>query len=300
MSGIRLYLAIRNPEKARRRFGSILNHPDVRIVPWDGVTELPGDIHADYIIHAASIADSSLYLSKPVETLLPNTVGTWRLLEMARRQPVRGFLFFSSSTVYGKVSSKAAIQENDSGFLLPQEVRSCYAESKRMGENLCASFASEYCVPAFAVRISHTYGPTMTLEKDTRVFAEFVRNIVNHEDIIMKSDGKAKRAFCYIVDAVDAFFRILFYGTPGEVYNMCNDEQFVSIAELAQRMTQLFPERGLQVRRVSRDAGDSYSENKNANTDVLSTQKLRNLGWKPTLSIEDGFRRTVLSFETEQ
>jgi len=64
-------------------------------------------------------------------------------------------------------------------------------------------------------------------------------------------------------------------------------------------LPQLFPERNLQVRRIERAAGDTYSENKNANTDVLSTETLRALGWKPGVTIEEGFRRTVLSFEKE-
>ena len=285
--GTRLFLAVRNTEKTKRRFGELLNLPGISLVSWDGVSELPAELTPDYIIHAASIADSSLYLTNPVETLTPNVIGTWRLLELARKHPVKGFLFFSSASAYGKVSGVDVIREEDSGFLLPQEVRSCYGESKRMGENLCASYASEYGVPACAVRISHTYGPTLNLRGDSRVFAEFVRNIVDHEDIVMKSDGSAKRAFCYISDAADAFLRILLCGTPGQVY------------KLAQKMTELFPERKLQVRRIARNAGDTYSENKNANTDVLSTEKLRTLGWNPMVSIEQGFRRTVLSFEKE-
>lgn len=295
--GTTLCLAVRNPGKARKRFGEILDQMGVQTIAWDGISELCLDKPTDYIIHAASIADSSLYLTHPVETLQPNVIGTWRLLEMARVRPVKGFLFFSSGSAYGKVSGKSVIREEDSGFLLPQEVRSCYGESKRMGENLCASYASEYGVPACCVRISHTYGPTMNLRGDTRVFAEFVRNIVDGDDIVMKSDGSAKRAFCYISDAADAFFRILLCGKPGAVYNMCNDEAFVSIAELAQKMTELFPERGLRVRRVNRNPDDTYAENKNANTDVLSTEKLRALGWRPSVSIEEGFRRTVLSLE---
>jgi len=297
--GTKLYLAVRNAEKTKERFGELLDYPNIFTIHWDGVSEISETIKPDYIIHAASIADSSMYLVKPVETALPNTVGCWRLLELARKHPVKGFLFFSSGSAYGKVACKDVIREEDSGYLLPQDVRSCYGESKRMGENLCASYASEYGIPASSVRISHTYGPTMNLRGDSRVFAEFVRNIVDCEDIVMKSDGSAKRAFCYISDATDAFLRILLCGAPGQVYNMCNDEAFVSILELAEKMTRLFPERKLKVCRVTRAAGDSYSENKNANTDVLSTEKLRALGWKPKITIEEGFRRTVMSFEKE-
>ena len=297
--GIHLYLAVRNLKKAQNRFAELLEIPNMSLVFWDGESDPDSALKPDYIIHAASIADSSMYLTNPVETLVPNVIGTWKLLELARRHPVKGFLFFSSASAYGRVTGKTAIREEDSGYLLPQEVRSCYGESKRMGENLCASYAREYGIPACAVRISHTYGPTMNLRGDSRVFAEFVRNIVDHEHIVMKSDGSAKRAFCYISDATEAFLRILLCGTPGQVYNMCNDKAFVSIAELAQKMTQLFPERKLEVQRMGRAEGDTYSENKNANTDVLSTEKLRALGWNPSVPIEEGFRRTVLSFEKE-
>lgn len=297
--GTRLLLAVRSEDKARRRFGALLERPGVETVLWRGTEPVEPPCPVDYIVHAASIADSSRYLTCPVETLEPNVIGTWRLLELARRRPVKGFLFFSSGSAYGKVSGGAAIREEDSGFLLPQEVRSCYGESKRMGENLCASYAHEYHVPACSVRISHTYGPTMDLRGDSRVFAEFVRNIVDGEDIVLKSDGSAKRAFCYLSDAAEAFFRILLLGRPGAVYNMCNDEQFVSIRELAEKLAGQFPERALRVVFRPRSKGDPYAENKNANTDVLSTEKLRALGWRPAVSIEAGFRRTVASFEQE-
>ena len=296
-SNTELVLAVRNPEKTRERFENLLKIKNVSVVIWNGTDDFDYAEQITYIIHAASIADSSMFMKIPVETIEPNVIGTWKLLQLAYKHHTKGFLFFSTGSVYGKVSNCATISETDMGYLLPQDVRSCYGESKRMGENLCACFAHEYQVPAYAVRISHTYGPTMDLKNDTRVFADFVRNILKNENITMKSDGAAKRAFCYIADATEAFFRILFGGEPGQVYNMCNSDQFVSIAELAQMMVELFPERNLQVIRQVRSITDSYSENKHANTDVLSNLKLKTLGWNPEIGISEGFRRTIESFE---
>lgn len=299
-SGTRLVLACHHPEKARRRFGDLVDLEGVEIVSWDGVSGLDIDATPDLIVHAASIADSSRYMTNPVETALPNVIGTWRLLELARRRPGCRLLFFSSASAYGRVVGHERITEDMDGRIVPSELRSCYGEGKRMGETLCACYAAEHDVSATAVRISHTYGPTMDLRTDTRVFAEFVRNVIAGEDIVMKSDGRAMRAFCYLADACEAFFRVLLLGEPGRVYNMANDRQFVSILELAETIAGLFPERGLCVRRKEREASDTYAENYNANTDVLSADRLRSLGWEPGTTIEEGFRRTILSLESER
>lgn len=291
----RLILAIRNLEKASRQFGEIVTLPEVRLVQWEG-RELHLNERVNFIIHAASSADSSLYMPYPVETILPNVVGTYHLLEYARNNPVEGFLFFSSASAYGKIEGKQTIKEDDSGYLNPGEVRSCYGESKRMGENMCVSYAHEYHVPAYCVRISHTYGPTMNLDRDTRVFAEFVKNLVEGQDIVMKSDGAARRAFCYISDAAAAFWTVLLKGVPGQIYNMCNSECFLSIRELAHILAGLFPEKNLKVIIAYRDKNDCYSENRNANEVVNSNEKLKSLGWNPEIGIPEGFTRTVQSF----
>lgn len=299
-SGGRLILAAHHPEKAAACFGDLLNTPGVEVIAWDGTSEVALQEMPEVIVHAASIADSSRYLTNPVETILPNTIGTWRLLEVAREHPACKFLFFSSASAYGKVRDAYHITEADDGHIIPFELRSCYGESKRLGEALCAAYAAEYGVEAMAVRISHTYGPTMNVRSDTRVFAEFVRNIIDGSDIIMKSDGTSHRAFCYIADACEAFFRVLLLGTPGQVYNMANDRQFVSILELAKTLAGLFPERNITVAQAQRTTDDTYSENYNANAEVISANKLRSLGWEPHTSIEEGFRRTITSLESER
>ena len=292
---VHMILAVRNAEKAYQRFGEL---PETEIVLWKG-REIRLNRDVGFIIHAASNADSSLYVPHPVETMLPNVIGTYYLLEYARKHPVEGFLFFSSASAYGKVHGKTCITEDDSGYLHPGEVRSCYGESKRMGENMCVSYAHEYHVPACCVRISHTYGPTMDLGRDTRVFAEFVKNVVEGENIVMKSEGTAKRAFCYLSDAVSAFWTVLLKGVPGQIYNMCNSACFLSIRELADILVNLFPEKHLQVISVHRDKNDSYAENKNANEVVASNEKLKELGWNPGVGVEEGFSRTIRSFSQQ-
>lgn len=131
-------------------------------------------------------------------------------------------------------------------------------------------------------------------KNDSRVFAEFVSNIVNHQNIQMKSDGTATRIFCYIADAVLGYFDVLLKGVPGEAYNVANEEGRCSIRELADMLCKLYPEEHLKV--VFAQHENNYLENQHKIHPLYSTQKLRKLGWTPSFSIEDGFKRTIESF----
>lgn len=113
---------------------------------------------------------------------------------------------FSTSDIYGIVEGKNRIGENDYGAMDTLDIHNCYSESKRMAETMCKAWFQEKGVPTKIVRIWHTYAPTMNVESDPRVFASFVKDIVNGKDIIMKSDGSVKRSFCYISDAIAGYF----------------------------------------------------------------------------------------------
>lgn len=170
---------------------------------------------------------------------------------------------------------------------------SCYGESKRMGENWCASFAREYYVPTRSVRITHTYAPTMDVDHDQRVFASFMKCLMNQQDIVMLSDGSAKRPFCYIADAVAAFLLILLKGENGQAYNMSNEHEFLSIGELADTLVTLDSKKHLKVVRKQRPKDDVYMENK-ANCGICpSSAKLRSLGWTGEYDVRHGFSQVL-------
>ena len=294
---VTVYIGARNIEKAKKRFGAFLNKSFVHIFDTDLNRSFEFIEHVDFIVHGASLASSDMYLKYPVEVILPNILGTYNLLELAKRENCEGFLFFSSGAIYGKVMDRDTITENDAGYLLSTDVRSCYGESKRLGETLCACYAYEYGLQTTIVRPQHTYGPTMDLN-DSRVFAEFVKNILNNQNIEMKSDGSAKRTFCYLSDATSAFWRILLLGKSGEAYNLCNNNCYTSIKNLANIMTTIYPEKKLKVIKKQRTVNDSYTEDKNANTVIFDDKKLKKLGWNPTTTIKQGFYRTCESFMT--
>lgn len=209
-AGIRIIACVRSPQKCRRVFGSYVDASYFTMLTDDIYQPLRVDGAVDYIIHAASLASPQYYGPNPVEVSAPNVLGTYYLLQLARNKSVKGFLYFSTGDVYGKMPTDAGhFMETQLGIMDPLEAHSCYGESKKMGENWCVSFAREYGVPTRMVRISHTYGPTMDVEHDPRVFSSFMKCLLEKRDIVMLSDGTAKRPFCYAADAVAAFLLIL-------------------------------------------------------------------------------------------
>lgn len=297
---IRIVAHGRNEEKMSARFGAYMDMPYF-YATYDDICR-PMDLEGavDYIVHAASLASPQNYQVDPVGTLIPNCIGTYQLLELARKKGSRGFLFFSSGEVYGVIPQQVKeVVENTLGYVDPSALRSCYGESKRMGETMCKAWSHQYGVPAKSVRIFHTYGPTCDLKHDERIFSEFIGNIVNGQDIVMKSDGRSSRAFCYITDATDAFFRVLHKGEPGKAYNMGNSACLISVKELAKTLVDCFPEKNLCVITEKRLPDAAYLESPVKEMQIINTDKLEILGWKPRIGIKEGFRRTVESFRMD-
>lgn len=293
---IEIYAGVRHLEKAENRFGIYAHRSYFHIYPGDVNVPITLDIKADYIIHAASLASPQYYGRYPVETMLPNIVGMNELMKFSLRCGAKSVLFFSSGAVYGQVLDKEKITEDCLGYFNFLAPGSVYGESKRCGEALALAYCREYNVPVKIVRINHTYGPTLDLENDHRAFAEFVKNVLNGENIVLKSDGKEKRAFCYLSDATVAFFKILLQGQDGESYNLVNEKEFISILELAEMLVSLFPEKGLKVEYQRRE-DEGYLNLAHTSAVCCSGDKLRSLGFKPKITADDGFRRTIKFFE---
>ena len=296
---ITIYAMGRNQEKARQRFGEYWDKTYFHFFQSDLSDVDSWNITPDYIIHAASPASPQYYSLDPVGVIAPNVQGTFQLLQLAKDHPVEGFLFVSSGEVYGEAHADS-IAEGEYGISDPLDIRYCYGESKRMGECLCKCFSYQYNVPTKIVRLGHTYGPTMHLDGDQRVFSEFVNNIVRNEDIVIKSDGSPMRAFCYLLDAVAGIYKVLLYGKNGEAYNIANINALISIKDLAESLVSIFPGKKLHVVYKKRSEEDSYMESKQTKHSVPNTMKLEELGWRCQIEIQEGFFRTVESITYEQ
>lgn len=296
---ITIILVVRNVVKARQLFGDYIFNKNLKIYTFDINSPWIIEEKIDYIIHAASLASPQYYSVVPVDVAAPNAIGTYYMLRFAHKNHVKKVLFFSSGDVYGDINIvSGAITENMMGVLDPLDEHSCYGESKRMGETWCAAFYKQFDVPVVIARIAHTYSPTMDIRNDPRVFSSFMKCLYEKKDIVMYSDGSAKRPFCYIADAVAAFFLLLTKGKSGEAYNVCNSAAFITVFALANILVKLRPEWNLKVVSEVRPNHDSYLENPVHRENCPTEGKLKELGWTCHYGIKDGFER-VLEFLQE-
>lgn len=282
----------RNKEKAKHIFARWLDQENFHLLIQAVEDKINCKDKIDYIIHAASCSATQLFHSKPVDLMRANIIGCYNLLELAREKQTRGFLFFSSGAVYGDTDVNELLE--DKTYILDYlNMKNSYAFGKRAGEALCRAYWQQYGVPAKGVRISHTYGPGINID-DGHVYSDFAKSIIEKSNIIIKSDGVASRPFCYVSDAICAFYLVLFYGDNGEMYNMANSNQIVTIKELADILTKnVFKERNLNV--IVEKQAIMHNNYKT----IVNTKKLENLGWKPVIGIEEGFRRLIDSLEKD-
>ena len=203
-------------------------------------------------------------------------------------------MFVSSGEVYGVLDGLVTnINENYTGNVDCTNVRSCYAESKRMGETMCVSYAHQYGIHTNMIRLAHTYGPGCALD-DGRVFADFTKNILNNENIKINSDGSALRCFMYVTDMIKGLFYVLLKGENCNAYNVSSMKE-TSIRDLANMLCSLYPEKGLHAEFLETKDDNSYIRSKSQRI-LFDNSKLTALGWKESILIEIGFKRMIDSY----
>jgi UDP-glucuronate decarboxylase len=272
----------------------------VTIRRHDVVDPLPVDAgQFDYIIHAASIASPTFYRKYPIETMDANVTGLRNLLDYAcspTGSAIRSILYFSTSEIYGDPDAASIpTKETYRGLVSSTGPRACYDESKRYGETLCVNFARQRGVPVTMARPFNNYGPGLKLT-DRRVLPDLVRDALAGRDIVLLSDGKPTRTFCYVADAVTGYFKILLRGRPGEPYNIGIETPEISMRELAE----LVAETGREVLGyngkvvVAESAEDDYlTDNPNRRCPDISKAR-EELDFQPSVSLADGIRRSLV------
>ena len=161
---------------------------------------------------------------------------------------------------------------------------------------MCASFKEQYGLNTKIVRLAHTYGPGMSIY-DGRVQADFLNNVLNNKNIILKSDGSSIRTYTYIADAIKAMFLVLL-NSNDIVYNIADEESKTSIRELAETLVAIKKDKKLKFPfYIPNEVNKGCASFKNG---ILSTKKIRTeLGWKPKYGIPEGFERTIRHLEEE-
>lgn len=292
---LELYLQARSINKAKEIFHDYLNNKRVHLITFDFErNQLPG-VKPDYIIHAASAANTKAFVETPVDVLAPNTVGTWYLLNYAKRMRIKKFLFFSSNAIYGEGGvDKEILTENDYGIVDPLNDRSSYIESKRLSEQMCRAFWKQYGVPTSIIRICHTYGSTFDLE-DLRIIPRTVKKILNGEDVIIYKDPYSMIQYTYIADMIAAILLVMVKGAMGEAYNSGGDE-IVKMDDVIRWI--LEADGRIKSRLIEKEIDSNYNfaRGKGINFVKLSNEKIRGIGWKPMYTNKEGFTRMMKSY----
>ena len=277
------------------------SHENLRLVKHDITQPLAkGSDDFDYVIHAASIASPTYYRKYPLATMDANVNGLRLLLERARelqdqKRPVRGFLFFSSSEIYGDPEPSAIpTPETYPGRVSSTGPRACYDESKRYGETLCVVFAQQHGIPTKMARPFNNSGPGLKIT-DRRVIPDLALDMLEGRDLVLHSDGSPSRTFCYIADAITGYFKTMVRGRAGQAYNVGQETPEVTIRQLADQIAgagrELFGYTGKVV--VERSADAQYlTDNPQRRCPDISKSR-RELGFAPKVALEDGMRRTL-------
>lgn len=285
---IKIYLAGRNKERVENRFSKYISGKYCIYREYDATrkNELPDSL--DYIVHAASNAYPYLIQKNPVETMQDNFCGLMELLQYCADHTVQNVVYVSSSEIYGRKDSNNPYQENEYGYIDVLNPRSSYPISKRAAETLCASYIAEKDIAVSIVRPGHIYGPTAT-RKDNRVSTAFAYDAADGKDIIMKSDGRQIRSYCYMLDCASAILYVLLKGEKGEAYNISNPNSIMSIHELAEYLAKVGNVR-LKFELPSQDEKKAFNPMNNSS---LNSERLCGLGWKGLFDAELGLKHTV-------
>lgn len=283
---------VRDIVRARELFGGDNVPRELRFV--EGTVERLPEIAepVDYIVHGACPTASAYFVEHPVETIAVIVDGTRSMLELAREKRVRGMVHLSSMEVYGQIMTREPLAESALGYIDLASVRSSYSEGKRMAECLCHVYAAEFGVPVKVARLAQTFGAGVARD-DGRVFAYMARCALNGENIVLKTDGSKENAYLCTNDAVTAILGLLERGAAGETYNVANEETYCSVKEMAELVAQTLGGGKIEVKTGNGSGGNLYRP---AGCLNMSAEKLRMLGWSPTIGLEEMYWRMVEGF----
>lgn len=277
------------------RLEHLRDAPGIELRNHDMRLPLELDAPVDWIIHGASIASPVFYRKFPLETIDVNVTGTRLLLDLARKDAAKSILYISSSETYGDPDPQSIpTPETYWGNVSFTGPRACYDESKRLAETLCATYHRLYDTPVKVVRPFNVFGPGQRLD-DGRIIPDLMSAALERRPLVLFSDGRATRSFCYVSDAIRAMLRVFFSGVEGEPYNIGNDSEETSIGRVAETMSEVAAAPKLPVQ-YQHSADPNYLKD-NPQRRCPDLSKLRALGWTPLVDVREGLRRTLESYQ---
>ena len=262
----------------------VANHPNFEFRRQDVTTFIEVDGALDGVLHFASPASPVDYLKLPIQTLKVGALGTHKALGLAMAKQAR-FLLASTSEVYGDPQVHPQ-PESYWGNVNPVGPRGVYDEAKRFAEALTMAYHRYHGLDTRIVRIFNTYGPRMR-PHDGRVVSNFIVQALRREPLTLYGDGSQTRSFCYVDDLIEGIIRLFERGSSDPT-NIGNPHEF-TVRQLAERVLALTGSRSKIVARPL-----PVDDPQVRQPDISHARET--LGWEPTVSLEEGLRRTIEYF----
>ena len=218
------------------------------------------------------------------------------MLNLAKEQQATSMLYLSTSEIYGNPHPEfIPTPETYFGNVSSTGVRACYDESKRLAETLCMEYVRQFDTPVKIVRPFNTYGAGQRID-DKRIIPDLMLAAQNQQPIVLHSDGSPTRSFCYIRDAVIGMLLVWLSDHHGEVFNVGNDQAEISMRNLAELFCEIVNEPWAVVKYQTSDDQHYLSDNPQRRCPDISKMG-EFFGWQPQVSLEDGLRRTLRSYQ---
>jgi dTDP-glucose 4,6-dehydratase len=244
---------------------------------------IPGKI--DYVFHFASPASPIDYLKLPIQTLKVGSLGTHKVLGLAKEKKAT-FLLASTSEVYGDPDIHPQ-SEDYWGNVNPTGPRGVYDEAKRFAEALTMAYNRYHGIETRIVRIFNTYGPRMRPD-DGRALPTFIGQALKGEDITVFGDGAQTRSFGYVSDLIDGIFKLLL-SEESEPVNIGNPDE-ITVKQLAEEIISLTNSRSKIVFKSL-----PIDDPKVRQPDIAKAKRV--LGWKPQTERIDGLNYSIEYFK---
>lgn len=217
------------------------------------------------------------------QTLLANSVGTYHVLETARKYRAR-VVFTSSSVVYGpRREEHPHVEETEEGIVDHLSPRGCYDEGKRFAETMCATYHQVHGLDIRTARVFRTYGPRMPLF-DGQLIPDFILNALDGKDLVGYEHDSFRTSLTYVTDIIDGLTRLMNAAQAPEVVNFGSDVE-INMADVAKSIIQMTASTSKVV------SGEHQLFL--AELPVPRIGRAKDLGWLPLVRLEDGLKKTI-------
>jgi len=269
----------------REHIKPFMDNPNYELIEHDIID--PINLEVDEIYNLACAGSPPAYQADPIHTTKTCVHGILNMLELAKKNNCK-IMQASTSEVYGDPKVHPQV-ETYLGNVNPNGIRSCYDEGKRCAESLMFDHQRMYGTNIKIARIFNTYGPHMD-PKDGRVVSNFIVQSLRGESLTVYGDGSQTRSFCYVDDLLEGFIRLMASENFTGPVNLGNPGEF-TVKELAEKTLQM----------INPDAKVTYlplpaDDPTKRRPDITLAKK--ELGWEPTIALDEGLKKTIAYFKS--